>query len=651
MSWLRFGISAFAAAVYLLPLNGSAPVRGPWHLLVAAAFLYAVPHVFIGAGRPTRRSRLRVLVNTLMDFIFVTAAVYVTGGENSGFIWLFPLTIVSNVLRYGDIAGALTVGGSMIAFGAIVLSQGADPRTLVPSLVARLGSFWVLYFMVAYLSRHANRMERVARQGTRLMEAVGRIGVPVNLAGNIMLALEAVCEEIKILFDVDHVLIWLVRDGGLVGAAATGPHKKEFLAQQRRLDDPNLLSARVVREGRPMYVNGARSKASGLDMELVQNFDVQAIAGIPLIHGEAAVGAMMLADSRRPQRFRDEDLAPAMLLGNLAATALYHASMHDQLRRAYTRSLETLGEAIDVRDAYTGGHSQRIARFAEAIAQALGCPAEMLGHIRTAAMLHDIGKIGIPDSILLKPGRLQEREMEIMKSHSLIGARLLRTAGFPDEVISIVRHLHERYDGQGYPGGLKGEQIPLGSRILAVADTYEAMTSDRIYRAALSAEDAIGELTLYSGVQFDPAVVDAFVSIHHTLASAEEPPDEPRGVANPAAVFASVAGYLLTRFGEFAGVQVVSTIVDRLVVNARHRNWVVGWQDQKLHVQTAERQTGLEARRQILTWLLDGIEDLGGRRIAFHLLTEAVEHLSPSAREVYRVLLSPGATEEAVRSV
>ena len=90
---------------------------------------------------------------------------------------------------------------------------------------------------------------------------------------------------------------------------------------------------------------------------------------------------------------------------------------------------------------------------------------------------------------------------------------------------------------------------------------------------------------------------------------------------------------------------------DRLAVNARHRNWVVGWEDQKLHAQTAERQTGLEARRQILTWLLDGIEDLGERRIAFHLLTEAVEHLSPSAREVYRVLLSPGATEEAVRSV
>ncbi|MGH2402914.1 MAG: GAF domain-containing protein [bacterium] len=295
MSWLRFGISAFAAAVYLLPLNGSAPVRGPWHLLVVAAFLYAIPHVFIGAGRPTRRSRFRVLVNTVMDFVFVTAAVYVTGGDSSGFIWLFPLTIVSNVLRYGDMAGALTVGGSMIAFGAIVLWQGADPRTLVPSLVARLGSFWVLYFMVAYLSRHASRMERVARQGTRLMEAVGRIGVPVNLAGNIVLALEAVCEEIKILFDVDHVFIWLVRDGELVGAAATGPRKNEFPALRLSLDDPAAFAARVVHERRPMYVNNARHRSTGVDATLASDFDIQAVAGIPLIHGEATVGAMILA--------------------------------------------------------------------------------------------------------------------------------------------------------------------------------------------------------------------------------------------------------------------------------------------------------------------------------------------------------------------
>ncbi len=647
MSWLRFGISASAAAAYLLSLPQFRPVGGRWEALIAVAFLYSIPHIFVVPGRPTRWTRLRILLNTILDFILVTVTVSMTGGVDSTFFWLYPLTIVGNVLRYGDMAGALTVGGSMIAVGLVGLWQGSTPTALLTALATRLGFFWILYFMVAHLSQFAVRMERVARKGTQLMEAIGRIGVPVNLAGNVSLALQAVCEEITILFDVDHVFIWLVQRNELVGAATTGPNKDEFLALHRPLDDPNLLGARVVRERRPLYMNSVRYHGDGTDARIAHSFGIQAIAGIPLIHGDASVGVMMLADTRNPQRFREEDLAPAMLLGNLAATALYHASMHDQLQKAYTRTLETLGEAIDVRDAYTGGHSQRIKRYAEQITRAVGCSAETIEHIRTAAMLHDIGKIGIPDGILLKPGHLTEREMAIMKSHSLIGARLLRTAGFPDEVVTLVRHLHERYDGWGYPGGLKGEEIPLGSRILAVADTYEAMTSDRIYRSALDPEDAFAELRRFSKIQFDPAIVEAFIGTQESLAPPEHQDDQPPGMADPAGVFASVAACLLNRFGQFAGEQVVGTIVHRIVAEAERRGWTIRMRDGTLEVETEQRQAMLEARRQVLSWLLLGIEQLGGTRIALHLLTEAVEQLSPPGREVYRVLLSPTQGEEA----
>jgi putative nucleotidyltransferase with HDIG domain len=359
---------------------------------------------------------------------------------------------------------------------------------------------------------------------------------------------------------------------------------------------------------------------------------------------------MMLADTRNPQRFREEDLAPAMLLGNLAATALYHASMHDQLQKAYTRTLETLGEAIDVRDAYTGGHSQRIKRYAEQIAKAVGCAPEMIEHIRTAAMLHDIGKIGIPDGILLKPGHLTDREMGIMKSHSLIGARLLRTAGFPDEVVTLVRHLHERYDGWGYPGGLKGEAIPLGSRILAVADTYEAMTSDRIYRSALDPQTAFAELRRFSGIQFDPTIVEPFITIQESQVAPDLQSDDSPGAADPAWVFSAVVACLLNRFSQFAGEQVVGTIVSRIVAEAERRGWAINLRDGTVEVETDQHQAVLEARRQVLSWLLLGIEQLGGARIALHLLNEAVEQLTPSAREVYRVLLSPAQVEEATRA-
>lgn len=647
MSWLRFGVSALGAGAYFVSLPRFGTVDPAVQALIGIAFVYSIPHIFIAAGRPTHGTRLRILINTALDFVLATAAIAITGGLESEFTWLYPLAIIGNVLRYGEAAGALTVAGSMLAFGGISLWLGASPTVIVPALVSRLGFFWILYLMAAYLSRYATRMERVARKGTQLMEAIGRIGVPVNLAGNVSLALEAVCQEITVLFDVDHVFIWLVEGQELAGAAATGEGKDDFLLLRRPLYDPNLFGARVVRERRPMFMNGVPADGDGPDARLARTYGIKAVAGIPLIHGNAPVGVMILADSRNTHRFREEDLAPAMLLGNLAATALYHASMHDQLRKAYHRTLETLGEAIDVRDAYTGGHSQRIARYADHIARAAGTPAELLDHIRTAAMLHDIGKIGIPDSILLKPGRLTEPEMDMMKSHSLIGARLLRTAGFPDEVVSIVRHMHERYDGLGYPGGLKGEATPLGSRILAVADTYEAMTSDRIYRLALESDEAVTELRRLSGIQFDPTVVEAFVTALASLTPGPADGAQASDAADPATVFSTVAASLVSRFGHFAGEQVVDVIVDRVRAQAERCEWAIRIQEGTFEVLTPNRQVSLEARRQVLAWLLSGIEQLGGRRTAFHLLSEAVESLTPQAREIYRALLSPARGEEA----
>jgi putative nucleotidyltransferase with HDIG domain len=470
----------------------------------------------------------------------------------------------------------------------------------------------------------------------------------VGLAGNVALALQAVCEEITSLFDVDHVFIWLVVGNEIVGAAATGPARDEFLTLRRPIDDEHLLGARIVRERRPLYVNNLQGYADGTDSRIARAHGIQAVAGIPLIHGGAPVGAMLLGDSRHATRFREEDLAPAMLLGNVAATALYHASMHDQLRQAYTRTLETLGEALDARDTYTGGHSLRIARYANIIAHQIGCPPEIIDHIRTAALLHDVGKIGIPDSILLKPGRLNEREMEIMRSHSLIGARLLRTAGFPDEVVAIVRHLHEHYDGWGYPGGLRGDAIPLGSRILAVADAYEAMTSDRIYRPALAPEDALAELARFSNIQFDPRVVDAFIAAHRSGADRVSEDEEPQEVIDPGLVFAILTRSLLQRFGHFAGDGMVRTVVDRLRARAEAQGWILREMDGALDLVTTDRAAAADARRHLLAWLLTELEQAGGQRLATHLLAETVETLAPAARDAYRVLLSPEPMEDPV---
>ncbi len=184
-----------------------------------------------------------------------------------------------------------------------------------------------------------------------------------------------------------------------------------------------------------------------------------------------------------------------------------------RIERAYDDTLEALGAALDLRDTETAGHSRRVSLYCLEIARAMGCTQEQLKTIARGAYLHDIGKIGIPDPILLKQGKLSPPEMSVMQTHVRIGYELLSRIPFLSAAAEIVLAHQERYDGAGYPQGLMGEEIPLGARIFAVADTLDAMTSDRPYRQALPFETAREEMIRESGKQFDPDVVRVFLSL------------------------------------------------------------------------------------------------------------------------------------------
>lgn len=174
-------------------------------------------------------------------------------------------------------------------------------------------------------------------------------------------------------------------------------------------------------------------------------------------------------------------------------------------------TLEALTAALDARHPYTGGHSYRVAEISTCIAREMGLIESRQHFIHIAAHLHDIGKIGIPDSVLLKKGKLTVGEYEVIKKHPETGFQILRKVKILQHVAHVVRHHHERWDGAGYPSGLAGERIPLASRIIAVADSYDAMISMRPYRPSLTHEQSIAELRRCRGSQFDPAVVDAFI--------------------------------------------------------------------------------------------------------------------------------------------
>ena len=187
------------------------------------------------------------------------------------------------------------------------------------------------------------------------------------------------------------------------------------------------------------------------------------------------------------------------------------AAKHQELRSAYVQTIGALAEAVDAKDTHTRGHSERVGVYASKIAREMGFSKESIERVYIAGLLHDVGKIGVRDSVITKPDRLSPEEYEEIKCHCEIGARILEPVDFLSDVVASVRHHHEWFDGsaRGYPAGLRGDLIPLPSRIILVSDTIEAMTSDRPYRKALPLDAVREELSKYSGTQFDPACVEA----------------------------------------------------------------------------------------------------------------------------------------------
>ena len=233
----------------------------------------------------------------------------------------------------------------------------------------------------------------------------------------------------------------------------------------------------------------------------------------PLLVGDELVGLLVLGETRRTSRepFDPDKLKLVNAISDQAASALRRATFYEQLEEGFVQTVLALAKALDARDSYTQDHSQRMAALTDSLCQKLRIDENQIEAIRLAAALHDIGKIGIPDEILRKPGPLTSQEWDLMKLHPKIGADIIAPVAKLVNVAPIIMAHQEKFDGSGYPYGLKGEQIPMGARVLAVVDAYVAITDERVYRKARSHEEAIAELVKHSGSQFDPAVVDAFV--------------------------------------------------------------------------------------------------------------------------------------------
>ena len=248
---------------------------------------------------------------------------------------------------------------------------------------------------------------------------------------------------------------------------------------------------------------------------------VNTVIALPLVAHGRVVGvleALNKLDTLPPRAsnlswpiFYAEDLAILTTLAHQVSLAISNSLFYSEIQKNFFETVEALAEAIEKKDSYTGGHTKRVAHFAMSIARQMRLTPEQMRAVRLGAILHDVGKIGIDDHILKKDGSLNDEEWRLMKTHPQLGFEIMHRVEGMYEVTHGIRFHHERWDGRGYPNGLKGEEIPLVARVISVADAYDAMVSNRPYRQGIGVERAYDEIVKNQGTQFDPVVVQAFI--------------------------------------------------------------------------------------------------------------------------------------------
>ncbi len=286
-----------------------------------------------------------------------------------------------------------------------------------------------------------------------------------------------------------------------------------------RLKRGQGIAGWVVEKGEAIIVHDVQSDNRFFKVADEQSkYTTMNMICVPLKSKDQILGVLQ-AINKKSGVFDDEDKDALSALANQVAIAIENANLYQELKDAFYGTAEALAETIEIRDPYTGGHTKRVMNYCMMIGKSVGLSSKELENLRLAAILHDVGKIGVRDDVLLKEGRLNHEEIEKMVMHSTYGAEILSHIKQLKDVIPGVRGHHERIDGRGYPDNLKGNDIPVIAKIIAVADTFDAMTSDRPYRKAMGSEAAFDELRKNSGIQFDNEVVDTFIKAYQEKAS------------------------------------------------------------------------------------------------------------------------------------
>lgn len=359
----------------------------------------------------------------------------------------------------------------------------------------------------------SKELEAEIQNQERVLSLICKIGREISSTLKLDEVLQSIVDKVSLVFGSEICAILLLDEetDELYIRSARGLDEKDVRGTQLKIGE--RISGWVLKQNKSTLIEDINKdpRFKNRDQERYYN---NSLISVPLVAKDKLLGVINVNNKKTGEAFNNEELKLLEEVGVEAAIAIDNARIYESLQRVYMHTIKALISAIDARDHYTRSHSEHVTKISVIIAEEMGLSDQEIEVIKNACQLHDLGKIGIHDYILTKPGRLTEEEWEEIKLHSLKGAEILEPLGFLNGVIDLVRQHHERFDGKGYPYGYKEEAIMLGARIMSVADSYDAMISERPYRKRpLSKKEAIEEIKKNSGTQFDPKIVEAFLRV------------------------------------------------------------------------------------------------------------------------------------------
>lgn len=355
------------------------------------------------------------------------------------------------------------------------------------------------------------------------LETIYEVGKTLNSIRNVNEMIEEVGKTLlKVFPDAERLCIFLKGENG-----ASRFEPKIIKTRHEGHPGPFRLSRSIlqktVKDEMCILAADASNDERFAPSQSIMSLHLRSIMCAPVISKGNLLGVIYLDNRNAPNRFDDNDLALLSALANQSAVAIENSQLYEEVQKAYHEVILALMNTVDAKDPYTRGHSGRTSRYAAGIAQEMGFNQTECEKIKTAAQLHDIGKIGVGDFIMSKVNPLSSTEYNTIKAHVLTGESIIKPIKYLHFALPLVRHHHEHYDGTGYPDGLKGEEIPLGARIIGAADAYDAMTTQRPYNKPLSFEEALKKCASSAGKHFDPSVIEALARfINKTMRKAAE---------------------------------------------------------------------------------------------------------------------------------